>query len=285
MDTLTDYLLEARAALARRDWRGGYAAYTRADGIGSMTLDDLDAYAGTAWRLGHGREAVRLAERVYHQLVRTDPTAAAMKAVDLTVVWRTRGHHAVAADWAAKAGRLLAGTSVGTAHGYLAYADAVAAIDRDDADALARGKRTLDEVGQRVEDPALSVLARVIEGVAAVLDGRDDDGLRALDAVLLPMLDQRVPVEWGGDAYRLALWVVERRGDDDHVRVFVAAMQEWSEAVDAAAYRAISEVHRLRADTDSEARTRRATELQRSVVDVDAAAMAILEELLAGGAR
>lgn len=285
MDTLTDYLVEARAALARRDWRGGYAAYVRADGIGSMTLDDLDAYAGMAWRLGHGREAVRLAERVYHQLVRADPTAAAMKAVDLTVVWRTRGHHAVAADWAATAGRLLAGTSVGTAHGYLAYTGAVAAIDRDDADALAREKRTLDDVGQRVEDPVLSVLARVIDGVTAVLDGRDDEGLRALDAVLLPALDPRVPLEWGGDAYRLALRVVERRDDDEHVQAFVDAMQQWCEAVDAAAYRAICDVHRLRADTASAARTRRATELQRAVADVDAAAMAILEELLAGGAR
>lgn len=285
MDTLTDYLMEARAALARRDWRAGYVAYLRADGIGSMTLDDLDAYAGIAWRLGHGREAARLADRVYHQLVRTDPAAAAKKAVDLTVVWRTRGHHAVAADWAAKAGRLLAGTSVGATHGYLAYADAVAAIDRDDADALARGKRALDEVGRRVEDPALSVLARVIEGVAAILDGRDDEGLRVLDAVLLPVLDSRVPLEWGGDVYRLALWVAERRNNRDHVRAFVDAMQSWCEAVDAAAYRAICEVHRLRAGVDSATRTQRATELQRAVIDVDAAAMAILEELLAGGAR
>ena len=284
VDTLTDYLLEARAALARRDWRAGYAAYVRADGIGSMTLDDLDAYAGAAWRLGHGREAVRLAERVYHQLVRTDPAAAAMKAVDLTLLWRTRGHQVIAADWSATAGRLLAGTSVGTARGYLAYVDAVAAIDRDDAEALARQRRTLADVGRSADDPALSVLARVIEGVAAVLNGRDDEGLRALDAVLVPALDPRVPLEWGGDAYRLALWVVERRGDDHHARAFVDAMQQWCEAVDAAAYRAICDVHRLRANTDDEARTRRATELQRAVVDVDAAAMAILEELL-GGAR
>jgi hypothetical protein len=285
MDTLTDYLLEARSALARGDWRGGYAAYVRADGIGSLTLDDLDAYAGIAWRLGHGREAVRLAEQVYQRLVRTDQAAAAAKAVTLTVVWRTRGHPAVAADWAAKAGRLLAGTSVGATHGYLAYADAVAAIDRDDADALARGKHTLDEVRRYVGDPVLSVLAHVIAGVAAVLDGRDDEGLRALDAVLLPVLDARVPLEWGGDAYRLALRVVERRGDHDHVRAFVDAMQEWCEAVDAAAYRAICDVHRLRAGADSAMRTQRATELRRTVIDVDASAMAILEELLAGGAR
>jgi hypothetical protein len=284
-DYLADHLLAARAALARGDWRGGYAAFVRADGVGSMTVDDLDAYAGTAWRLGHGREAVRLAERVYRQLVRADPAAAAMKAVDLTVVWRTRGHRAVAADWADKAGRLLAGTAPGAAHGYLAYAETVAAIDRDDADALARARRTLADVGRSAQDPALSVLASVVEGVAAVLDGRDDEGLRVLETVLVPVLDPRVPIEWGGDAYRLALGVVERRGDADHARTFVDAMARWCEAVDAVAYRAICDVHRLRAEAASAARTRRATELQRTVADVDAAALAILEELLGGGAR
>ncbi|MDT7763043.1 MAG: hypothetical protein QOC63_2463, partial [Mycobacterium sp.] len=166
---MTDYLAEARRALQRQDWRECYAAYVRADGVGPMTVDDLDAFSSTAWRLGYGREAVRLTERVYHRLARTDPAAAAMKAVDLTVVWRTRGHHGIAADWAAKAGLLLAGTSVGPAHGYLAYVDTVAAIERDDSDGLRRGTRTLTEVGRHVDDPALAVLGRVIDGVAAVL--------------------------------------------------------------------------------------------------------------------
>jgi hypothetical protein len=38
-------------------------------------------------------------------------------------------------------------------------------------------------------------------------------------------------------------------------------------------------------ETDLATRRRRAVELRRTVVDVDAAATAILEELLAGGAR
>src|ERR1700722_4263173 len=282
---MTDYLAEARGALARQDWRECYAAYVRADGVGPMTPDDLDAYSSTAWRLGHGREAVRLTERLYDRLARTDPAAAAMKAVDLTVVWRTRGHHGIAADWAAKAGRRLTGTSVGPAHGSLAYVHAVAAIERDDSEGLRRGTQTLTEVGRQVDDPALAVLGRVIDGAAAVLDGRHADGFRILDAVLLPVLDPRVPFEWGGDAYRLALRVGEGRGDRDHVLAWIDAMQRWCDAVDSAAYRAICDVHRIRTGTDRATRTRRAFELQRAVVDVDAAATAILEELLAGGRR
>jgi hypothetical protein len=284
-DILNDYLEEARRALRRQDWRGCYAAFVRADSVGPVTLDDLDAYASIAWRLGHGREAVRLAERLYNQLARTDPAAAAMKAADLNVVWRTRGHHSIAAEWAAKAGLLVSGASVGAAHGYLAYIDAVAAIDRDDIDGLSRGIRKLDEVGRSVDDPALTVLARVIEGVAAILAKREADGFRILDAVFLPILDSRVPFEWGGDAYRLALWAGERCGDDDHVQAWIDSMQRWCDAVDSAAYRAICDVHRIRMETDLATRRRRAVELRRTVVDVDAAATAILEELLAGGAR
>ena len=62
-------------------------------------------------------------------------------------------------------------------------------------------------------------------------------------------------------------------------------MQRWCDAVDSAPYRAICDVHRIRTGTDRATRTRRAVELQRAVVDVDAAATAILEELLAGGPR
>ena len=282
---MTDYLTEARGAFQRQDWRECYAAYVRADGVGPMTADDLDAYSSTAWRLGHGREAVRLTERLYDRLARTDPAAAAMKAVDLTVVWRTRGHQGIAASWAAKAGLLLSGTSVGPAHGYLAYVDAVAAIERDDSEGLRRGTQTLTEVGRQVDDPALAVLGQVIEGAYAVLEGRHADGFRILDAALLPVLDPRVPFEWGGDAYRLALRVGEARGDRDHVLAWIDAMQRWCDAVDSAAYRAICDVHRIRTGTAGVTGTRRAVELQRVVVDVDAAATAILEELLAGGAR
>ena len=92
MDTLIDFLAEARSAHQRNDWRASYAAFVRADGLGAMPTDDLEAYSAAAWRLGYGNEAVRLAERVYDRLVRTDPAAAAMKAAELALEWHARGH-------------------------------------------------------------------------------------------------------------------------------------------------------------------------------------------------
>ncbi len=92
MDTLTDHLSMARSAYRRREWSASYTAFVRADAVGSMALDDLDAFATAAWLLGHGREAARLAERVYDRSARTDPAAAAMKAASLSMMWRSRGH-------------------------------------------------------------------------------------------------------------------------------------------------------------------------------------------------
>src|SRR6478735_6244566 len=111
MNTVVDYLAEARDAYRRNDWQASYAAFVRADGLGPMPIDDLDAYSAAAWRIGHRREAVRLAERTYDRLVRADPAAAAMKATVLALQWHARGHQAVSRLWRDRARGLLAGGS------------------------------------------------------------------------------------------------------------------------------------------------------------------------------
>ena len=138
MDTLIDYLVEGRNAHQRYDWRASYSAFVRADGLGPMPTDDLDAYSVAAWRIGRGSEAVRLAERTYDRLVRTDPAGAAMKAAVLGLEWHARGHYAVSRHWTDRARGLLAGSPVSGMHGYLAYLDAVTALAAGDSTALTR---------------------------------------------------------------------------------------------------------------------------------------------------
>jgi hypothetical protein len=284
METLTDHLSTARSAYWQRDWSASYTAFVRADAVGSMALDDLDAFATTAWLLGHGREAARLAERVYDRSVRTDPVAAAMTGAALAMMWRTRGHEGIASDWAGKARRLLTGAPTSPVRGYLAYVEAVSAADFGDADGLARELRTLDQVGPDL-DPGVAVLAGVLRGVAALIDGRIADGCRLLDGALLPVLGPRVPVEWGGDVYRLALRVGARHGADEHViRTWVESMGQWSDIVDSAGYRAIYEVHLLRLN-GSPSDTRRAAVLRREIADLDAVAVKLLDDLQGGGAQ
>src|SRR5215207_9879952 len=181
MDTLIDYLSEARTAHRRNDWAASYAAFVRADGLGPMPTDDLDAYSVAAWRLGHGSEAVRLAQRTFDRLVRTDPAAAAMKAVVLALLWHARDHRAVSRLWADRARGLLADATAGGTHGYLAYLDCAAAVDTADAAVLARASTVLREAASRTGDATLATLVRVVDGIAALLESRAADGYRLLD--------------------------------------------------------------------------------------------------------
>ena len=110
MDALIDYLVEARNAHLRNDWRASYTAFVGADGLGSMSTDDLEAYSAASWRAGHGSEATRLAERAFDRLVRTDQAAAAMKAAVLALQWHARRHDSVSRLWADRARGLLVGS-------------------------------------------------------------------------------------------------------------------------------------------------------------------------------
>ncbi|WP_123025078.1 chemotaxis protein CheY [Mycolicibacterium stellerae] len=226
MEILIDHLAEARKAHRRNDWRASYAAFVRADGLGPMPTDDLDAYSAAAWRLGHASEAVRLAERTYDRLVRTDPAAATMTAAVLSMQWRARQHQAVARQWADRARGLLAGVSTSGTHGYLAYLDAATALDEDDADTLTRAATALRQTVANTADATLAVLSRVVDGITALRQSRVDDGYRLLDDALLPALDDGVQLEWAGDVYRLVLRSGDRV-DADHRQAWTESMRRW----------------------------------------------------------
>lgn len=225
MDTVIDHLADARDAYRRNDWQASYAAFVRADALGSMPLDDLDAYSAAAWRIGHRREAVRLAERTYDRLVRADPAAAAMKATVLALQWHARGHQAVSRLWRDRARGLLAGGS-GSTLGYLAYLDAAAALAASDAAALTGAATALRQTASGAGDTTLAVLGRVVDGVAALRQSRVAEGYRLLDEALMPVLDERVVPEWAGDVYRLVLRAAHDV-DVQHRRAWTESMQRW----------------------------------------------------------
>jgi len=226
MPTLINFLSEARSAYQRNDWHASYAAFVRADELGAMPTDDLEAYSTSAWRIGRGSEAVRLAERAYDRLVRTDPAGAAMKAAELGLGWHARGHEAVSRQWVDRARGLLAGGPAGGIHGYLAYLDAVTAVAVGDSAGATRAAAALRDTAAGTADATLSVLAKVVEGVTAMLESRVAEGYRLLDEALLPMLDEQVPLEWAGDAYRLVLRPVGEV-DAAHRAAWTESLQRW----------------------------------------------------------
>lgn len=285
VDDRTQLLVVARSAYQRNDWRTSYESFSRVDGMLSLDTDDLAVYAAAAWRQGHGRESVRINEQVHTRLLRTDPVQAAMKAAELGLAWLARGHVSLAGSWGQRAQMLLDGVPETTADGYLAYLLAATAVDTGDNDRFGAETRRLSVLAENLDDAALAALARALGGVAAAAAG-DPAGYQALDQVLLPVLDEPVPVEWAADVYRRALSLAHRQGAGERLTSWTQSMQQWCEATEPdsseSAYRAVLDVHRLSAvaNPDPGELVRRVVGLRRLVADVDAVAASMVEELL-----
>ena len=244
LETHTELLLAARTAHGRRDWHASYEAFVRAGENSPLSTDDLDALAAAAWQLGHGKEAVRVAERVFAQLARTDPASAAMKAVELALAWFTRGDLNIAQGWMNRARRLLEGAPEGPTHGYLAYLDALMMIR--DSKALALRVTSLREICGRIDTPALTALCQVAEALAAISEARMTEAFALLDEAMLPVLADQVPIDWAGDIYCVVLNQCHRLADLPRMRAWTQSMERWCEDFAASLnYGGVCDVHRL----------------------------------------
>jgi tetratricopeptide (TPR) repeat protein len=156
VETQNDVLVTARAAYRRSDFETSYAAFSRAGAVGPLAVDDLDAMAIAAGRLGHGREAMRVGELVYVRLTRTDPNAAAGKAVELGSAWLSRGEWVIGQSWIRRARGLLAGAPESPALVRLTYLETVVAVLSDDVDLAAERSAVLREMSLGGVQPAVA---------------------------------------------------------------------------------------------------------------------------------
>lgn len=246
IDTHTELLLAARNAHVRRDWRASYEAFTRAGQGTTLGLDDLDAMAMAAWRLGRGKESLRVAERVFTQLARTDPPSAAMKAVDVALAWLTRGDVNISQGWMNRARRMLEGAPEGPTHGYLAYLEALVAVMNRDTAAVNHRVTELRRLCERVDSPALTALCQVVQGLEAMLSGRVAEAYGLIDEAMLPVMADQVPLEWAGDIYCTVLHHCHRLADLPRMRAWTQSMERWCNDLAASAtYGGVCDVHRL----------------------------------------
>jgi DNA-binding NarL/FixJ family response regulator len=238
-------LATARAAFAERDWRASYDAFVAAGEVGPLAASDLDAMSLAAWRVGYMKEAVRLSELVFGRLTRADTSAAAMKAVELSLAWLTRGDVNIGQGWMNRARRLLAGAPEGLTHGYLAYLDAVVATMSQDVKSLGVHAQALRELAGRLDVPALTALGLVADGLHAMLDERMGDAYGFIDEAMLPVLANQVPVEWAGDIYCIVLHHCHRLADLPRMRAWTESMEQWCGLSGSVSYGGVCDVHRL----------------------------------------
>lgn len=241
----SDLLSAARAAHQRRDWSASYEAFELAGREAPLPTDDLEAFAFAAWRLGHVKESSRAAERVFTELTRKDPAAAAMKANELALAWLIRGDVNIGQGWMNRARRLLAGAEESLGHGYLAYLDAVVAAISHDLDSLAVHVQELRRLAARLDVPAVGALALIAAALDAILHARTADGYALIDEAILPLLADQVPIEWAGDIYCVVLHHCHKLADLPRMRTWTQSMERWCGLSGSVPYGGVCDVHRL----------------------------------------
>lgn len=236
-------LERGREAFAAADWSAVYdALHPLRSALG---VDDLALLARSEWMRSRVPESLELSEELFHRYRAEDRAAdAASTALLLTLLWVTRGESSVGSAWLSRARRLLAEREDSVVHGYLAYVEAMVALELGGelGDSLER----LSRLSGTLRDPALESFELVIRGL---LDLRAADiaaGFARLDEAMLPVIAGRVPVEWAGDIYCTVIHACHQLADFRRMADWTRATERWCEQfAGEAIYGGICRIHRL----------------------------------------
>jgi DNA-binding NarL/FixJ family response regulator len=243
----TTLLTAARAAYARGEWDSARRDFSRARTLGDLDTADLDRLGSVMWWVGEARESFSIAEEVYHRYEDDDdPRAAAMKALNLGLLWFVRGDLVIASGWASRARRLLKDLPDCAEHGYLLYLDAAADLDFSNLQPTREAASRLDALGRRLHAPQLTSFSLVLSGLADIREGATSSGFGQLDEAMLPVLAGQLPPEWAGDIYCTVIHACHALADLPRMRAWTQATEQWCQQFRGeVVYSGICRVHRL----------------------------------------
>lgn len=244
MTELDEALIEAREALARRDWA---TARERFRAAREPAAADLAGLATACWWLGLIDEFVVVTEEVHQRRRQAGELAgAAMAALEIGFSEVVRGRQDVGAGWLARARRLLEEVPEAAEHGYLLALDADWATQAGDLERAGQLVERLLTLADRHGDPTLQAQGLFAAGVLALRRGAVDEAMRCLDEAMLPVRSGRVLPEWAGNLYCRMMQLCYELGD-------LPRAQRWTELTDrwwrgyapAVLFRGICRVHRV----------------------------------------
>ncbi len=185
-------------ALARGAWQEARSAFERAlhtsdRDVANHSLravldpeesaEILSGLAEALWWLGEIRKSLDYWERAYSGFrQRPDPAQAASVAIQLGILYDANlGNHAAAAGWVARAARLVEEHELEPLRGWVLIAEASAAADPGQHEALARQAHQL---GQISGDRDLELCALTEIGVALIDAGKITEGMAFHDEAM-----------------------------------------------------------------------------------------------------
>ncbi|WP_136707241.1 LuxR family transcriptional regulator [Agromyces sp. H66] len=255
MNELEALLSTARAAYERGDWHAAYQNLEHARSRSELSTADLDLLGSATWWVGNVKDSLELSEDVYHRYQHDGNLArAAMKALNLGLLWFIRGDLVIASGWANRARRILKDLEESAEHGYLIYLDA--SIDLylgvtgdpagDNLRPVREAATRLHDLGRRLRAPQLTSLGLVLAGLVDIRDGDPAAGFAQLDEAMLPVLAGQMPPEWAGDVYCTVIHACHDVADLSRMRAWTDATEQWCEQFQGeVVYSGICRLHRL----------------------------------------
>ena len=242
-----DELLAARQAYSRGDWRAAYNHFGRAGKTAELNTDDLSSYGMAAWRLGYGRESIRLSEQAFNRLTAENNTQnAAMKAAEVALQWLNGGDMTITRVWLNRARRLLEESPEDQTLAYLLYVDSQLSVCAGEYDAGVQRAEELREFVSGLDSPGLNALCLTASGLSKLPFARTGEAFAELDEAMMPVLAGQVPVDWAGDIYCAVIHECYRLGDLSRMKTWTTAMDKWREGpeVSASWYGTTCEIHK-----------------------------------------
>jgi class 3 adenylate cyclase len=175
-------LADARAALARHDWRQAHELLHSADGRGELDAEGLRLLAEAGWWTGRFAEATEARERAYAAAIKAeDFEMAATAAIELARDNLQRMSVGVAGAWLNKAERILDGAPENPGHGWLAVVRAFHAHLAGDNDGMLAYATRAHEIGTKFGIPDLTAMALSERAAALMARGDVAEGLALAD--------------------------------------------------------------------------------------------------------
>ena len=243
---MIDALDRGRECFGRREWGDAYARLCAADSDAPLEIDDLERLAVAAYLVGNDDASADAWLRAHHECQRlADPARAARCAFWLGFGLLNQGEIVQGSGWFTRARRLIDdGRLDCVAQGYLLVPVALEQIEHDAAAALATF-RAAAEIGERFRDPDLTMLGRLGRGQALIRMGRLDEGMAALDELMVMITAEEASPLIVGLAYCAVIETCRDVFDLRRAQEWTAALSRWCETQpDLVLYRGQCLLHR-----------------------------------------
>ncbi len=226
-------LEEARAALARHDWRAAYdSADAGSEPAGGALIDAawLDVRADAAWWLGRMDDCIASREAAYAIYeAEGDQRGAGRCAVWLYEHYCFRAQPSIAGAWLRRARQRLGDDTECTEYGALVLREVEVLHGRGELDEATTQAGLALELGRRLRSADIQAEAQQAIGRVLIDKGLPREGLEQLDEAMLSALEGRLGPYSTGKVYCSLISACEQVGDYRRATEWTEATARWTE--------------------------------------------------------